>query len=289
MLQILRVVIPVFLIVVLGFFIGKKKKVNIQVLIDLLIYVSGPALVFSSISIAEVQMSNFLTMILAAAGVIALLMVVTFVYFKITNDKRKGIYLPIATGNTGYLGFPVALFAFGAIGLSHAIIYDIVNGLFLFSFGIYIVNKKNDFKEMFRTPLLYAAILGILFNIYKIQTPEIILKPIEMIGMITIPAALLVLGYKLTEIKIKSFKTALSIALFRIVGGFLAALLIVSMFSISGVARSIILIQSSMPPAVFSMILTSKYKRDAALVSSVVFLGILISLITLPLVLWYVL
>ncbi|MBU0614727.1 MAG: AEC family transporter [Nanoarchaeota archaeon] len=289
MLEIINVVLPVFLIIAVGFFVGKKTKVNVQPVVDLIIYIAGPALIFSSMSTADVAMDDFLRIILSAAGVIALLVAVTFIYLKLSKDKRKGIYLPIATGNTGYLGFPVALFAFGMAGLSQAIIFDIVNGLFLFSFGIYIVHKKKELKEMFRTPLLYAVIIGLLFNIFSIKTPEVLFKPIEMIGMITIPAALLVLGYRLTEIRIKSLKAAVSVSLFRIVGGFLSALLIVTVFSISGLARQVILVQASMPSAVFTMILCQKYHRDAALVASVVFISTIISLVTLPLVLWFVL
>ena len=115
----------------------------------------------------------------------------------------------MSIGNTGYLGYPVALFAFGIAGLSRAVVFDMISSLFLYSLGIYIIHHKNEIKEIFKVPLIYAVIIGLLFNLLKIKTPEIIFKPIEMIGLITIPLALLVLGHKLTELKITSAKTAL--------------------------------------------------------------------------------
>jgi len=189
-------------------------------------------------------------------------------------------------GNTGYLGYPVALFAFGIAGLSRAVVYDMIGSLFLFSLGIYIIHRKNEIKEIFKIPLIYAVVIGLVFNLLKIPIPEIIFKPIEMIGMITIPLALLVLGYQLTEIKINSAKIAFLASLFRIIGGFLAAMLIINIFSITGLVKNIVLIQAAMPSAVMTMILTAKYKRDASLVASIVLITTVLSIFTIPLILW---
>ena len=145
-----------------------------------------------------------------------------------------------------------------------------------------------DLKEAFKLPLIYAVIVGLALNIFKIKIPEIIFKPMEIIGMIVIPLALLILGYKLTEIKIQTVRTAFFASLFRIIGGFIIAFLIIKLFSISGLVRNIILIEAAMPAAVMSIILTSKYSKDPELVASIVFISTLISLISIPLVLWFV-
>jgi len=191
----------------------------------------------------------------------------------------------MAHGNTGYLGWPIALFAFGIAGLSRAVIFDAVASVFLFSLGIYVVHRRNELKEIFKIPLIYALILGFLFNFFKIPVPKMAFSALEMIGMITIPAALLVLGYKLTEIKLKSAKIAFLASLFKIGIGFLVAFLIVALFSITGITRDIILLEASMPSAVFTMILCQKYKRDAALVASTVLISTIISIFTIPLIL----
>ena len=188
-------------------------------------------------------------------------------------------------GNTGYLGYPVALFAFGLAGLSRAVVYDMIASLFLFSLGIYIIHKKNDIKEAFKIPLIYAVVIGLFFNLFKIPVHDILFKPIEMIGMITIPLALLILGYQLTEIKISSAKVAILASLFKIVGGFLIALLAVKLFSITGLTKNIIILQAAMPSAVMSMILTAKYKRDASLVASIVLITTVLSIISIPIIL----
>jgi len=284
---IFQTVIPVFLIILVGYIIGRFKKINIQPMIDLIVYIAGPCLIFSSISRSDINLADFFTIALSAAGVILILAFLVFVILKAVKSERAGLYLPMTIGNTGYIGYPVALFAFGIAGLSRAVVYDMIGSLFLYSLGIYIIHHKNELKEIFKVPLIYAVVIGLLFGLLKIPVPEIIFKPVEMIGMVTIPLALLILGYKLTEIKISSAKTAAFASLFKILGGFLAALLIVKIFSISGLARNIILLQAAMPSAVMSMILTAKYNRDAELVASVVLITTVLSIFTIPLILWY--
>ncbi|MCK5282685.1 MAG: AEC family transporter [Nanoarchaeota archaeon] len=287
--SVLNTVIPVFLIILLGFLIGRKKQINIQPIIDLIVYIAGPSLIFTSMSRSEISISDFSAIFFAATLIIIILGSLFFFILKITKSKKVGLYLPAVIGNTGYLGYPVALFAFGNLGLSHAIVYDMANSLFIFSLGIYIVHHKNEFKEILKVPLIYAVVFGVLFNIFQIHVPDAVFKPMEMIGAITIPAALLILGYKLTEIRLSKIKIALLVSLFKVVGGFIVGLTIISIINIEGTLRNIILIQSAMPSAVMSMILTHKYGRDSDLAASVVLISTVMSIITIPLILLFVL
>ncbi len=282
---ILQTVIPVFLIIIVGYIIGKFKKVNIQPTVDFIIYIAGPCLIISSISRSDINLADFFTIALTASAIILILAFLAFLIFKITKSDKKGLYLPMVIGNTGYIGYPVALFAFGVAGLSRAVVYDMMGSLFLYSIGIYIINHKNQIKEIFKIPLLYAVVIGLSVNLLKIPIPDFVFKPIEMIGMITIPLALLVLGYRLTEIKISSARIAFLASLFRILGGFLIAFLIIKIFSIQGLVRNIILLQAAMPSAVMTMILCQKYKRDASLVASIVLITTILSLVSIPLIL----
>ncbi|MBI2576656.1 AEC family transporter [Candidatus Woesearchaeota archaeon] len=285
MATILETVVPVFLIILFGFLIGKFKKINVGPLVDLLVYVTVPALIVSSITKSSLSAADFFTVALSAAGVIFILGILAFFLFKALKSTARGLYLPLTIGNSGYLGYPVALLAFGVEGLSRAVVFDVVNSLFLYSIGIWLIHEKKDFRGMFKIPLLYAVILGIGLNLFQIQIHPVIAKPLEMVGSITIPLALLVLGYKLTEVRVKAFLVGMGASLFRIIGGFLAALLLVSLFSISGVSRNIVLLEAAMPSAVMTLILCQKYGRDADAVASVVFLSTAISMVSIPLIL----
>lgn len=284
-LQTLQTVIPVFSIILVGYAIGRIKKLDIQTLIDVIVYISAPCLIFSSIASSDINLTDFTTIAGAALAIILIMALLVFLLLKLTNSDKKGLYLPMVFGNTSYLGYPVALFAFGMEGLSRAVVYDMMNSLVIFSLGIYIVHHKNEIQEAFKVPLLYAVVIGLVFNLLKIPIPEVIFTPIEMIGMVTIPLALLVLGYKLTEIKISDTKIALLASVFRLLGGFLVALLIIKLLSIDGLVKNIIVLQAAMPSAVMAMILSAKYERDASLVASVVFITTVLSMLSILLIL----
>ncbi|MQY54810.1 MAG: hypothetical protein GH149_05970, partial [Methanosarcinales archaeon] len=86
--------------------------------------------------------TDFMTIAGAALAIILIMALFVFLLLKLTNSDKKGLYLPMVFGNTSYLGYPVALFAFGMDGLSRAVVYDMMNALVIFSLGIYIVHHK---------------------------------------------------------------------------------------------------------------------------------------------------
>jgi predicted permease len=282
----IQTVIPIFIIILVGYAIGKIKKIDIQPFIDLIVYIAGPCLIFSSIVGSDINLTEFTTIAVAALAIIFSMALLALLILKIAKSDKKGLCLPMTFGNTSYLGYPVALFAFGMDGLSRAVVYDMMNSLVIFSLGIYIIQHRNELQEAFKVPLLYAVVVGLVVNLLKIPVPQEIFKPIEMIGMITIPLALLVLGYKLTQITIESAKIASLASVFRILGGFFVALVIINLFSIDELAKDIILLQAAMPSAVMTMILASKYERDASLVASVVLITTVVSMVTIPLILY---
>jgi len=280
-----QTVLPIFLIIAVGYAIGKLKKVDVQPFVDLIVYIAGPCLIFASVARSDINLTDFSTIAGAALAIVLILTSVAFLSFKLTKSDKKGLYLPLVFGNTSYLGYPVALFAFGMAGLSRAVVFDMINSLVIFSLGIYIVHQRNEIREAFKIPLLHAVVIGLVVNLLNIPVPDLVFTPIETIGMITIPLALLVLGYKLTEIKLTAVKVAVLASVFRILGGFLVALAIIELFAIEGMVRNIILLQAAMPSAVMGMILAAKYDRDASLVASVVLITTVLSLISIPLIL----
>ena len=284
----LNIILPVFLIILLGYLIGKFKKIDMEPLVWLIIYITGPALLFASLVKSQIKFDEFLNITIAMALIIMSMFLIVLIIFKIIKRKLGGATLPLIFGNTGYLGFPIALLAFNYDGLSRAVIYSNIESIFMFSLGVYLVTHEDGFKEMFKLPFLYVIAAGILFNLLEISVPEAILSPIDMVGMATIPLALIVLGYRLTQIKVSSFKWASLMSLFRIGMGFLAAVFIVKLIPLSELSRNIVILQAAMPSAVFTMILCEKYKSpDCNLVASTIMVGTVLSIITIPFILWF--
>jgi predicted permease len=138
-------------------------------------------------------------------------------------------------------------------------------------------------------PLIYASLAGLGFNLLQIKLPELLLQPLAMLGQATIPIMLISLGYRLHEVESLQWGHALGGALVRIFGGFAVANLAVYLIGAQGVNRQVLLLYGALPAAVINFVLTEKYRQDPGLAASIVVISTLISLFSIPLVLWLIL
>ena len=287
MMQTLNTVIPVFLIILISYLIDKKKKINLDPLIDIAIYITTPALVFSAIQKHELVLTNFFKIALSAIVVVLVSGLIGHFVLKLLKIKKKELLLPMMFMNSGNIVYPINLFAFGALGLSMAVKYDIFNALLVFSLGIYIAEKKASIKEVFKFPLIYAAVLGIIFAVFKLQLPMLLMRPIELVAGAAIPLQLIILGMSLTRVDFKDLKLAFFGSVYRIGVGFILALIMVSILRPETLPKNVILLQSSMPAALFTVILAQKYKRDVGLVASTVLISTVLSMLTISIILFF--
>jgi predicted permease len=209
-----------------------------------------------------------------------------FLHFSFSS---RGFALPTLFMNAGNMGIPLALFAFGRQGMQRATLMFVIITFLQYSLGIYILNGRGNWPEIFRLPLIYAAIGGLLCNLAQVKIPELLLQPVVMLGQATIPIMLVSLGYRLYQVESLQLGHALGGALLRILGGFAAANVAVYLIGAEGVNRQVLLLYGSLPSAVVNFILTEKYRQDPGLATSIVVLGTFISIVTIPIVFWLIL
>lgn len=287
-LKVLSVVFPVFCIIGLGYLFARFKKISLEPVIEILLYLTIPALVIASLSKKPLVTADLAVVALAAFLVVAGTGLISFIYLSVIKRRElRGFYLPAMFMNSGNMSFPLALLAFGPEGLAVAILYYIIISLLVYSLGIYIAKGKGGFAEMFKLPLIYASALGIGLNLAEIQLPSPIFTTFEMLGAATIPIMQVSLGYRLHSAKLAYPGISAAGSLIRIVGGFSVALLVVYIFGIEGLSKKIILLSSAMPSAVINFVVSHKYKVDSDLVASTVAMSTLFSVISTPvLLLW---
>jgi malate permease and related proteins len=191
--------------------------------------------------------------------------------------------------NAGNMGIPLALFAFGQAGLQRATLMFVMLTFLQYSLGIYILNGRSNWTEIFRLPLIYAAMTGLAVNLGQIQIPELLMQPITMLGQATIPIMLISLGYRLHQVESLQWGHAVGGALIRIVGGFAAANIAVLVIGAEGVNRQVLLLYGALPAAVINFVLTEKYRQDPGLAASIVVISTFISVFTIPIVFWFIL
>jgi malate permease and related proteins len=282
-------VIPVFLLIAAGFVFAHWKKISLAAVTEIVVYLGTPSLVFSSLASKPlfagdiIELSAGILLIFVAVGLLIRL------YFFLCSFSSRGFTLPTLFMNAGNMGIPLALFAFGQEGMQRATLLYVIITFLQYSLGIYILNGRGNWTEIFRLPLIYAAIAGISFNLAQIKIPELLLQPVIMLGQATIPIMLISLGYRLHEVESLQLGHALGGALLRIFGGFAAANIAVHLISAEGVNRQVLLLYGALPAAVVNFILTEKYRQDPGLAASIVVLSTFISVFTIPLVFWTIL
>lgn len=288
MIDILNIVLPTFVVILIGFIFGRLRHLDMSAVVDIALYIGLPALVFTSMLKKPIVFEDAIKVWASALIIMIGCGVIAWIVFTILRKRHSGLYIPISIMNTVNIPFPIIYLTFGMEGLFAATLFYIPNVLLGFTLGVYIASKqhwKENVKEIFGIPLIYAAILGLLCNLLRVDVPQIIIIPLNFIGLMALPLILITLGYNLSKVKISSFPTTLLATFLRMGVGLLLGILMAHIFDLSGILKSIVILNSAMPAAVLSSVLATKYDNEADLVSSVVLVTTLTSLITIPLLL----
>ena len=282
-------VVPVFLLITIGFLFAEWKKISLAPLTEIMIYLAAPCLVFTSLIARPIFAADIAVIFAGAVGILSGVGLLTWLYSTLFHCRSPGFIVPVLFMNAGNMGIPLSHFAFGEPGLQRASLFFVIMSAFHYSLGVYILSGRGGWKEIFRLPLIYATLLGLSFNLGEIKVPAPIFQGLSLLGYSTIPLMLLSLGYRLHEIRSLRWGHALGGALIRIVGGLAAAYATVSLLGIEGINRQMILLYGGLPSAVVNFVLTEKYSQDPELAASIIFLTTLFSLASVPLLFWFIL
>lgn len=282
-------VIPVFLLVAAGLLFAHWKKISLTSVTEIIVYLGTPSLVFGSLASKPLQPADIAVLFTGILIIFAAVGLLIRLYFFCFRFHSRGFALPTLFMNAGNMGIPLALFAFGQAGFQRATLMFVMITFLQYSLGIYILNRHSNWTEIFRLPLIYAAVAGLCVNLAQIEIPELLLQPVTMLGQATIPIMLISLGYRLHQVESLQWGHALGGALLRIVGGFVSANIAAHWIGAEGVNRQVLLLYGSLPAAVVNFILTEKYRQDPGLAASIVVLSTLISVVTVPVVFWLIL
>jgi predicted permease len=286
MADILNIVLPTFIVVFIGYIFGKiKKDANVSPLIDITFNIGGPAITFVSMLEKKIVLLDAGKIWVSALIIMLGCGIVAWVIFKCLKQKHTALYLPIGIMNTVNLPFPIIYLAYGSAGLFAATLFCIPNILVLYTLGIFIAagkHWKEGIKEIFRVPMIYAAVLGLILNLMDIKLPAVVMNSLNLVAMMAIPLILIVLGYSLSRVRIASIPTTFLASFLRLGVGLALGFLAVNLLNLEGVFKSVVILDSAMPAAVNTAVVAAKYDQESDLVSSVVFVTTVISVVTIP-------
>jgi malate permease and related proteins len=287
-LTVLNVVAPVALLGAVGFaWVRAGFDYPIEFITRLSMTLSVPALIFTALMKTKVDPSALRDLTLAAA---AAYLALTAVFLAVTAALRldRRTYLaPLIFGNTGNVGLPLALFAFGQPGLEFAVVVFAVMIIWSFTFGLWVVAGGGPPVRVLGEPVVGATLLGALFLWQGWQTPDWLTRSLDLVGQLAIPLMLITLGVAVARLTAGRIRRAFGLSALRAVLCTAVAAAVGAAFGLPPVAFSVLVLQVATPVAVTSYLLAAKYGADAEAVAGLVIASTLLAVVTLPVTLGF--
>jgi len=288
-LQILSIMAPSIILASIGL-AWKKSGTDYPTafVTTLTLNIGLPALVFYTMVTADISLASLKTLGFATVAVHVVFLSVVIVVFKMVG-KALPISIAHVVGNTGNLGLPLCLLAFGDEGLAYAMTFFAVQCLLFFTIGESVYAGAINVSRMLRVPVIYALLLAVVVRLSGIPLHSIILDTTEILGQLVVPIMLITLGVSIAGMKATNLSSTIGWSVVRTVMAFGVGVFIANLFGLTGVARGVLIIETVVPVAVFNYLLAHRYDRNSDEVSGMILVTHIGALFYLPLVLAYVL
>ena len=286
LLTVLQIVAPVAVLAVIGFsWVKAGFEYRMEFVTRIAMTLAVPCLIFTALMKTKVNPEALASVSLAAVVAYGALTLIFWGGTAALGLDRRTYLAPLIFGNTGNLGLPLALFAFGETGLGYAIVIFAVMAVWSFTFGVWLVANGGSPLKVLREPVVAGTLLGALFLWQGWQTPQWITNSLELVGQMAIPMMLITLGVAVARLTPGKLGQAIWLCGLRTVICLGVAVATGLWFGLDRVALAVLILQVSTPVAVTSYMLAAKYGADAEAVAGLVIVSTLLSIATLPLTL----
>ena len=295
MMTLLPAVLPVGLIILIGFVVGRTIALQRSTLSQLALYVLSPALVIDGLYRTESSLDSSSKLLLGFALTSFSIYAIVTVVNRLLNlaaPLSRAITAVVMFPNNGNMGLPVATFALGAAGLDRAIIYMLGSSFLMFCFGPAMIRGNGiieGFKLTLKLPLLWAILFGLSLRFLSMNIPWQLDVGIQQLGAAAVPIALILLGMQLSETRFQPGTKEIILAIARLTCAPMIAYLIGTLLQLETLNLQILVLQSAMPTAVNSFVIVSEFGGDKDLVARAIVTSTILSFITLPILLSFLL
>lgn len=294
----IEIMVILFTIVVLGYalcklgYMGDKFD---QKLSSIVIDVTCPALILSSVMGAELP-DRSLILPLLGIGFLTYILLLVFGFWvprfvAKSRDEQGMIGFALMFANVGFIGYPIVSAIFGPKAVFYAALLNIPNTFFIFTAGVMLVKGEHNMKSLSAkvlfSPAMIAAFVAALMVAFGVRTPDIIARPVTMVGNITIPAALMVIGSSMARLPLKEIIGSPKVyvaSLLRLVVVPLSVYFLFRFCGVSDVINNINTVIIAMPVASYGTMFCLKYGRNPSLITEMTFVTTLGAILTIPLI-----
>jgi predicted permease len=289
LLRIAGIIFPVFAVAVVGWLYARWKRPDLTVVNELNMDVLAPLLVFWALTAKPFSAAEFLDLSLGGAAVTlgsGLLLLPAVPLLKV---QLKTFLPPMMFTNTGNMGIPLALLAFGEAALQAAVLLFIIEVVLHFTVGLYIMDHRTRPWELLRMPIILALAAGLACGLGGWSPPTPVLDTCRLLGEASIPLMLFALGARFSEVGFGDWRIGLWGALLCPLSGIAAALLVRPWLELPPMQVGQLLLYGALPPAVMNFLVAERYNQEPERVAALVLIGNLGSVVAMPVTLYFIL
>ena len=288
-LRIFSIIFPVFACTGLGAAYGYRYRPDMSVVNRLNMEFFAPFLVFWALVNQPFDFPAYRD--LAIGGVAAVLGagLLLLPIARLLKLNLKTFLPPMMFNNSGNMGIPLVLFAFGEGALQAAVVLFIIEMVLHFSVGFYILDHRTRPLQLLKMPMIQATLLGLFFSGLQINLPDALANTVKLLGQVSIPLLLFSLGVRLLDVNFRDWKLGAFGAIAGPAASIACVLLVSPLLNLDQTQYAQLIIFAALPPAVLNVLVAEQYQQEPQRVASIVLLGNLASLIIMPVVLWFAL
>lgn len=254
-------------------------------LTTLLTNLGTPCLIFAGLARAQLAPEALATTALASVLSLTLVALLAVPALRLCGLPVRTFFASVAFPNAGNLGLPIILFGLGEAGFAHAIVFFAFSSIGNFLVGQAVAAGGLGLGALLRMPLVWAALGGIAVSLLGVPLPRAVLGSLELLGAMTIPLMLLLLGASLAQLRLARIGSALAVAGLRFGIGLGVGLGVAWGCGLEGTARAVLILQSAMPISLFSYVFAHRFGNAPEEVAGAVMVSSLAGALSIPLVL----
>ncbi|MBV1787039.1 AEC family transporter [Marinobacterium sp. D7] len=287
--RIFQTVVPLVAIVGLGYIYARRSHVDMSVANRINMDLFCPALIFSVMSAKSFDLVTHIDLAIGALLVVLGSGLLVWPLCRLIGVAPKTFVPPMMFNNSGNLGIPLVVLAFGEYALPAAVVMFLVENLLHFTVGMYIMDHRTHPMTLARNPMILATVAGLIWSLFKLPLPMVVHTPIDMLGKIAIPLMLFALGVRMTSIDFSNWKPGLWGSFLAPLSGLLIAIPVTFALGLDQQQTAYLILFGALPPAVLNYMVSERYNQEPQQVASIVLISNMASLAIIPLTLAFIL
>ena len=283
--RIADVIIPVFLIVAIGYGYARRKVPDLSTFNRIALDVLAPVLVYSALAAKDFHLADHVPLLIGGTVLILGSGLLAWPLARWFGAQPRTLVPVVMFNNCGNMGLPLALLAFGPAHFGAAVALFSVSNLFHFSLGARITSASARTRDLLTSPLMIATVLGFASALTDLRPPDVLLGGVKLLGDAMLPMMLFALGVRLTSLTRSGLALGLLGALARPLLGLAIGIPLAWALGLEGAARGQLLLFAALPPAVMQFMLAERYHQEPDKVAAMIMLGNALAVVFVPLAL----